>query len=125
MKLSSVCVECLGSRTLSYQRIVYQKWKFVENIQDVVEFVSSSEQIWWNLALHHLLTTKSHTTDQIRWWYCGYMGLISKNDETAYLDEVERITSWCQDNCLSLNVSKTKITDYELQEETAAALHSS
>ncbi len=30
------------------------------------------------------------------------------NDETAYLDEVERLTSWCQDNCLSLNVSKTK-----------------
>ncbi len=26
----------------------------------------------------------------------------------AYLDEVERLTSWCQDNCLSLNVSKTK-----------------
>ncbi len=41
------------------------------------------------------------------WWYCG-SGLISNNDETAYLDEVERLTSWCQDNCLSLNVSKTK-----------------
>ncbi len=36
------------------------------------------------------------------------LGLISNNDETAYLDEVERLTSWCQDNCLSLNVSKTK-----------------
>ncbi len=24
------------------------------------------------------------------------------------VDEVERLTSWCQDNCLSLNVSKTK-----------------
>ncbi len=35
------------------------------------------------------------------------LGLISNNDETAYLDEVERLTSWCQDNCLSLNVSKT------------------
>ncbi len=34
--------------------------------------------------------------------------LISNNDETAYLDEVERLTSWCQDTCLSLNVSKTK-----------------
>ncbi len=30
------------------------------------------------------------------------LGLISNNDETAYLDEVEIITSWCQDNCLSL-----------------------
>ncbi len=36
------------------------------------------------------------------------LGLISNNDETAYLDEVERLTSWCQDNCLFLNVSKTK-----------------
>ncbi len=36
------------------------------------------------------------------------LDLISNNDETAYLDEVERLTSWCQDNCLSLNVSKTK-----------------
>ncbi len=30
------------------------------------------------------------------------LGLISNNDETAYLDEVERLTLWCQDNCLSL-----------------------
>ncbi len=36
------------------------------------------------------------------------LGFISNNDETAYLDEVERLTSWCQGNCLSLNVSKTK-----------------
>ncbi len=36
------------------------------------------------------------------------LGLIFNNDETAYLNEVERLTSWCQDNCLSLNVSKTK-----------------
>ncbi len=35
------------------------------------------------------------------------LGLISNNYETAYLDEVERLTLWCQDNCLSLNVSKT------------------
>ncbi len=49
------------------------------------------------------------------------LGLINNNDEAAYLDEVERLTSWCQDNCLSLNLSKTK----ELKEETAAALHSS
>ncbi len=36
------------------------------------------------------------------------LGLVSNNDEAAYLHEVERLTSWCQDNCLSLNVSKTK-----------------
>ncbi len=36
------------------------------------------------------------------------LGLINNDDEAAYLDEVERLTSWYQDNCLSLNVSKTK-----------------
>ncbi len=36
------------------------------------------------------------------------LGIINNNDEAAYLDDLERFTSWCQDNCLSLNVSKTK-----------------
>ncbi len=52
------------------------------------------------------------------------LGLISNDDETAYLDEVERLTSWCQDNCLSLNVSKTKELFVDFR-ESAAALHSS
>ncbi len=30
------------------------------------------------------------------------LDLISNNDETAYLVEVERLTSWCQDNSLKL-----------------------
>ncbi len=52
------------------------------------------------------------------------LGLISNNDETAYLGEVERLTSWCQDNCLSLNVSKTKelIVDFRKRQQS---LHSS
>ncbi len=39
--------------------------------------------------------------------------------ETAYLGEVERLTSWCQDNCLSLNVSKTKelIVDFRKRQQ--------
>ncbi len=47
------------------------------------------------------------------------LGLINNNDETAYLDEVERHTSWCQDNCLSLNVSKTKelIVDFRKRQQ--------
>ncbi len=47
------------------------------------------------------------------------LGLISNNDETTYLDEVERLTSWCQDNCLSLNVSKTKelIVDFRKRQQ--------
>ncbi len=48
------------------------------------------------------------------------LGLISNNDETAYLGEVERLSSWCQDNCLSLlNVSKTKelIVDFRKRQQ--------
>ncbi len=47
------------------------------------------------------------------------LGLISNNDEAAYLGEVERLTSWCQDNCLSLNVSKTKelIVDFRKRQQ--------
>ncbi len=47
------------------------------------------------------------------------LGLISNNDETAYLDEVERPTSWCQNNGLSLNVSKTKelIVDFRKRQQ--------
>ncbi len=46
------------------------------------------------------------------------LGLISNNDEATYLDEVERLTSWCQDNCLSL-VSKTKelIVDFRKRQQ--------
>ena len=36
------------------------------------------------------------------------VGLISKNDETAYREEVEHLTSWCKENNLLLNVTKTK-----------------
>ena len=36
------------------------------------------------------------------------VGLITDNDETAYREEVRELAVWCQDNNLSLNVSKTK-----------------
>ncbi len=47
------------------------------------------------------------------------LGLISNNDETACLDEVERLISWCQDICHSLNVSKTKelIVDFRKRQQ--------
>ena len=35
-------------------------------------------------------------------------GLISKNNEQAYSNEVDRLSNWCQDNKLLLNVTKTK-----------------
>ncbi|KAI3353974.1 hypothetical protein L3Q82_018464 [Scortum barcoo] len=37
------------------------------------------------------------------------IGLITGDDETAYREEVRALTSWCQDNNLQLNVSKTKL----------------
>ncbi|KAK1794815.1 hypothetical protein P4O66_010027, partial [Electrophorus voltai] len=36
------------------------------------------------------------------------MGLISDNDERAYLKEIKHLENWCQENNLLLNVSKTK-----------------
>jgi len=34
--------------------------------------------------------------------------LISGNNEKAYIEEVANLSLWCQDNCLMLNVSKTR-----------------
>ncbi len=52
-------------------------------------------------------------------WLTVVLGLISNDDEAAYLDEVERLTLWCQENCLSLNVSKTKelILDFRKRQQ--------
>ncbi|KAK3510770.1 hypothetical protein QTP70_022483, partial [Hemibagrus guttatus] len=36
------------------------------------------------------------------------VGLISKNDESAYREEVQQLSAWCKANSLSLNVDKTK-----------------
>ena len=35
------------------------------------------------------------------------VGLISNNDETAYLQETKNLERWCQENNLLLNISKT------------------
>ena len=42
------------------------------------------------------------------------VGLITDNDETAYREEARDLAGWCQNNNLSLNVTKTKemIVDY-------------
>ena len=42
------------------------------------------------------------------------VGLITDNDETAYREEVRDLVGWCQNNNLSLNVTKPKemIVDY-------------
>lgn len=36
------------------------------------------------------------------------VGCISDGDESVYREEVDTLVTWCQDNNLSLNVSKTK-----------------
>ncbi|KAK3507347.1 hypothetical protein QTP70_014830, partial [Hemibagrus guttatus] len=36
------------------------------------------------------------------------VGLISKNNESAYREEVQRLTTWCKASSLSLKVDKTK-----------------
>ncbi len=41
-------------------------WKYTEAIQDVAEFFASSERIWRNLALHHLLTNGSFAVNGCR-----------------------------------------------------------
>ncbi len=62
----------------------------------------------YSLYTHDCASSHSSTSIinllMILWFWASF----SNNDETAYLDEVERLTSWCQDNCLSLNVSKNK-----------------
>ncbi|KAI5630012.1 gastrula zinc finger protein XlCGF28.1-like [Silurus asotus] len=47
------------------------------------------------------------------------VGLISNNDETAYLQEVKNLKRWCQKNNLLLNISKTKelIVDFSTKQE--------
>ncbi|KAK3559136.1 hypothetical protein QTP86_005033 [Hemibagrus guttatus] len=40
--------------------------------------------------------------------YTTMVGLISKNDESAYREEVQWLTAWCTANNLSLNVEKMK-----------------
>uniref|UniRef100_A0A4W5L6E0 Reverse transcriptase domain-containing protein n=1 Tax=Hucho hucho TaxID=62062 RepID=A0A4W5L6E0_9TELE len=53
------------------------------------------------------------------------VGLITNNDETAYREEVRALGVWCQENNLSLNVSKTKemIVDFRKQEREHPPIH--
>ena len=52
------------------------------------------------------------------------VSLITDNDETAYREEVREMAVWCQDNNLSLSVSKTKelIGDYRKRRAEQAGL---
>ena len=45
------------------------------------------------------------------------VGQITNGNESAYRDEVDRLTGWCKQNNLTLNVKKTKeiIVDFRRQ----------
>ncbi|XP_072558692.1 uncharacterized protein [Paramormyrops kingsleyae] len=53
------------------------------------------------------------------------VGLISNNDETAYREEVRLLAEWCQENNLSLNISKTKemVLDFRRQDAVHPPIH--
>ncbi|KAI4884853.1 hypothetical protein NFI96_009066 [Prochilodus magdalenae] len=53
------------------------------------------------------------------------VGLISKNDESAYREEVQQLTDWCRTNNLSLNVDKTKemVVDFRRTRRDHSPLH--
>ncbi|KAK3517378.1 hypothetical protein QTP70_005358 [Hemibagrus guttatus] len=53
------------------------------------------------------------------------VGLISKNDESAYRDEVQRLTAWCKDNNLSLNMEKMKeiVVDFKRAQSNHSPLN--
>ncbi|KAF7640927.1 hypothetical protein LDENG_00005030 [Lucifuga dentata] len=48
------------------------------------------------------------------------VGLITNNNETAYREEVQTLTTWCKDNDLILNTKKTKeiIIDFRKNKNT-------
>ncbi|GAA6106506.1 piezo-type mechanosensitive ion channel component 1-like, partial [Tachysurus ichikawai] len=50
------------------------------------------------------------------------VGLINKNNESAYRTEVQQLITWCRANNLSLNVDKTKEMDVDFR--TAQSDHS-
>ncbi|KAK3557783.1 hypothetical protein QTP86_000741 [Hemibagrus guttatus] len=48
----------------------------------------------------NLITKFTHDTTVV--------GLISKNDKSAYREEVKQLIAWCKANNLSLNIDKTR-----------------
>ncbi|KAI5611083.1 hypothetical protein C0J50_9265 [Silurus asotus] len=46
------------------------------------------------------------------------IGLITNNDETAYREEIQHLATWCNNNNLLLNTSKTKERIVDFRKET-------
>ncbi|KAI4882104.1 hypothetical protein NFI96_000101 [Prochilodus magdalenae] len=51
----------------------------------------------------------------------NHLGLIRDNDETAYRDEVQHLSTWCHDNNLTLNTQKTKEIIMDLRRSRSQA----
>ncbi|KAI5629002.1 gastrula zinc finger protein XlCGF28.1-like [Silurus asotus] len=73
----------------------------------------------YSLYTHDCVATSNSTTIRKFADDTVVVGLISNNDETAYLQEVKNLERWCQENNLLLNVSKTKelIVDFSTKQE--------
>lgn len=62
----------------------------------------------YSLYAHYCVATSDSSTIIKFSDDAAVLGLITDNNEKAYLKEVEDLTQWCQDSNLLLNVSKTK-----------------
>ena len=49
------------------------------------------------------------------------VGLITNNDETAYMEEVRALAEWCQESNLSLNINKMKEQIVDFRETAEGA----
>ncbi|KAK3568591.1 hypothetical protein QTP86_009402 [Hemibagrus guttatus] len=69
-------------------------------------------------SLTHCVATSSSTNIIEFADDTAVVGLISNNDKTAYLEEIKNLETWCQDNNLLLNISKTElIVDFSTKQE--------
>ncbi|KAI3359959.1 hypothetical protein L3Q82_013840 [Scortum barcoo] len=73
-----------------------------------VRDVDTHSPLLYSLFTHDCVATHSSNTIVKFADDTTVIGLITGDDETAYREEVRALTSWCQDNNLHLNVSKTK-----------------
>lgn len=71
------------------------------------------------MSVHHSNTIVKFTYNTI------VVRLISEGDESTYRSEVDRMTVWCKDNNLLLNVIKTKelIVYFRKKEKVNKPLH--
>ena len=71
--------------------------------------------------------TPTHSTNRIIKFAddTTVVGLINNNDESAYRDEVQKLTVWCTNNNLALNSTKTKelVIDFRRRREEPAPLY--